>query len=67
MKTCMQCGAEVRRKLADGSPAYNVSSWLKAVDKHELFCSMRCAARFGISAAERTMMGGNLDVRPRAR
>jgi hypothetical protein len=37
------------------------SSWLNAVDTSRLFCSMRCAARYGIRTAEKRVRG---DVPP---
>jgi len=49
---CVQCGEYLRpRYSADGSPLRSNS--LNGMDKFSFFCTLRCAARFGVQAALR--------------
>lgn len=58
-KPCIRCGKPVVRRYADGSVALNISSQLKAIDPRGFFCTLSCAAQFGVNAAESTLAGGN--------
>lgn len=49
-KHCLSCGKPVpARTSKDGTPQNSL--WLRQHDEFEHFCSMRCAALYGIRSA----------------
>lgn len=48
--TCLWCARTVKHTVSDGNRA-NGSTWMLVNDKQDLFCSLRCAASYGISKA----------------
>lgn len=62
-RRCNTCGKPVKRLTKDGLP--NGSAWMAQHDKHEMFCSLRCAARYGIRIANR--MADDMDSRVQQR
>ena len=60
MNTCLQCGKRVNHCVKDGQRP-NGSAWMKHMDNKDLFCTMRCAAMYGLNKAEQ------YDARAKAR
>ena len=48
---CLQCGKKGFRHVTADNRRANGSIWMLTRDKHCLFCSMRCAAKYGIEHA----------------
>lgn len=53
MNLCLYCNRPVRPKLTKDKKRHVGSAWMMVNDKKELFCRMRCAARYGINVASR--------------
>lgn len=57
---CRQCGAAgplFQRPTASGYQMPTRSTSINTMDPHGLFCTLRCAARFGVRAATKYASG----------
>ena len=49
---CLQCGRKLPELTQKDSPVSTRGVDMKTIDPDVLFCTMRCAARFGVHAAK---------------
>ena len=59
MSDCVECGRPVpkRRRGFDFTATDRAPGWFIAADPWRLFCTLRCAARYGIRTAEKRIRG----------